>query len=124
MNDKILEIQLWNFGIIVRRKTLAKGFAFVLAVFLFIAMWQYNQNASKVLDTVEPNLDLTWARFSKECGGGENQYKSRYNFEQMWQGKVVKWEGIVLRVDAYDPQEDNSLKDVWIGEQQHRKHAL
>lgn len=38
----------------------------------------------------------------------------------MWQGRVVKWQGIVLRVDSYDDADS----DVWIGELQHKKHLV
>lgn len=59
LNDKIIEVQVWNFGVIVKRRTILKTLAFVLSLgFLY-----YIMSANEMPETKPPNLDLTWAKF-------------------------------------------------------------
>ena len=46
-----------------------------------------------------------------------------WNFDQLYKGKVVKWQGIVVRVDSYDEDDDdNDL--LWINKEAEQKHKI
>lgn len=72
LNDNILEMSVFNFGILVKRRTLLKALIFVLACFACGYFWQ-QQNSdlgrlAKILEHRKPNLDLTWQKYLEECG--------------------------------------------------------
>jgi len=103
-----------NFGVIVKRKTLLKSFAFVLAVLALVLIIKRRSESDLFLDSLIPDEHLTWSRFTNECGGGETQHKSIYNYNNIYKDKVIKWSGIVIRVDSYDDDNFDDSQDVWI----------
>ena len=80
-----------NFGIIVKRKTLLKGFIVVLACLFLGYVWRQNSSFGIASESQLPELDLTWDRFIRDCAGGATNQKASYHFEQIYKGKVVKW---------------------------------
>ncbi len=81
LDDKIFEISFMNFGVIVRRKTLIKSLIFVVSVIALFFVLNKQSEAGLVDEAQNPNLELTWTRFIQECGGGETNHRSVYNFE-------------------------------------------
>ena len=67
-----------NFGVIVKRRTILKTLAFVLSLgFLY-----YIMSYKELSKDSQPNMDLTWSKFTKDCGKGISDYKSVYNYDK------------------------------------------
>jgi hypothetical protein len=115
MNDKIIEFEVYNFGIILRRKTMIQGLVFTAACLLLCGTLEFQSLSTKAQET-QIDRALTWDLFWQELRQGEGNHKAMWAFEDHWQGHTVQWTGSVLRVDSYDDKEDQDDDLVWIGD--------
>ena len=59
LNDKILEFSIYNFGVIVRRKTLMQLFAFIFACLLLGGVLEW-RSFSETARELKIDRQLTW----------------------------------------------------------------
>lgn len=79
LNDKILEFEVYNFGVIIRRKTMVQGLVFVVACLLLGGALEW-QSIQSWKTEIEVDTKLTWELFQTELRQGEGNYKANRAF--------------------------------------------
>jgi len=87
-----LTLQIGNFGVLIKRRTLVKSLVFILVSSLcyYLAL---SSSSSDPHDGYQIDPKITWPSFIEDCGKRVSYDTARRNYERMYYGKYVHWEG-------------------------------
>ena len=109
LDDNIMSFEFGTFGVILTRRILIQALVAIGLIGLATLSWDVvHEGPSWYLEGNEPNLNLTWADFVKDCGSAYSNNISTINkqFAGKYKNVVVEWEGRVLRVDGDHGDQD------------------
>ena len=119
LDDNIVDIQISNFGMLIKRRTLLYSLIVIVVGALMVIVWdkKYGQPGSYMAfisddysSDVKPNYEVTYHRFHSAFSNRSSDAWGRsliHQFDQKYKDQYVEWSGKVLRVDSFDSEHDD-----------------
>eukprot|EP00347_Sterkiella_histriomuscorum_P023465 403334541 len=101
-----LEDNIGKFGIIIKRRTLAKTLLFLVMSFVAFYLFKFNfLNHDRIFNNYKVDTTISWNSFLTDCGKQLPIEQAREHFFRRYKSKHVQWYGYVMRVDANEQSE-------------------